>query len=175
MLKCRSRLHWITSKGLLLSVHLDHSKKLRSVSLSQSHSYLQTCLCKTNRPQLSFTTDLIGKKMEVVVSGSFRPFISSLRTRGVQMQFSCCCFFLDLLARKNLVAIFSYNFYYSPCTGEFSRLFVGRKSLHKTGFFPREKSFSADFFFEVEKPSAEIPREISAKMQKTGSTVEIVK
>ena len=47
----------------MLSVDLDHSKNLRSVSLSVTFKPLSMPVQK-NGPQISFTTDLIVEKME---------------------------------------------------------------------------------------------------------------
>ena len=71
----------------------------------------------------------------MVVWGSFRPFLSSLGTRGVRTPF----FFSRFLAQKNLIAIFFYNFSWSSCAGEFSHHFVCGKSLHVAVFFPWKK------------------------------------
>ena len=174
MRKCRSRLHWITSKGLLLSVHLDHRKNLRSVSLSQSHSNLQTCLCKTNLPQLSFTTDLIGEKMEVVVWGSFRPFISSLRTRGVQMQFSCCCFFSWSTCAEEFGRHFLLQFLLFSLHRWVQPPFCWQKIFTRNRFFSTRKIFFCGFFFlKLKNHVQRFPGRFPQKMQKTGSTVKL--
>ena len=73
--KCRSRLHRVARKSLFLWINLDHSKNLRSVLLSVTllNSHLQSILSV--------------RTCKMVVWGSFRPFLSSLRTRGIQMPF----------------------------------------------------------------------------------------
>ena len=90
-----------------------------------------------------------------------------------------CFFFLVLLAQKNLIAIFFYNFSCSSCADEFSRHFVCGKSLQVAVFFHRkkfsEKKFLADFFPEVKKPCAEISSEnencgFPQNMRRNGST-----
>ena len=96
------------------------SPNLRSVSLS-SHSNCRSCQCK---PILSV------RRLKMMVWGSFPPFLSSLRTRGVRMPF-----FLFSLRRRTWSPFSTKNFFCSSCAGEFSRHFVCGKSLHGTGFF----------------------------------------
>ena len=73
-------------------------------------------------------------------------------------------FFLVLLAQKNIIAIFFYNFSCSSCAGEFGRHFVCGKSLQVAFFFKGKKFLTkkkllSDFFPEVKKPCAEISSE----------------
>ena len=58
-------------------------------------------------------------------------------------------FFLVLLAQKNLIAIFFYNFSCSSCAGEFSRHFVCGKSLHVAVLFQRKKNFNGNNYLRI--------------------------
>ena len=113
---------------------------------------------------------LLVKRWKMVVWGSCRPFLSSYRTWGARTPFSFV-FFLVLLAHKNLIAIFIYNFSCSSCAGDFSPHFNAENCDTKQGFFPQKKNFLRIFFHEVEKTKCtDFQREqkllISAKMWK---------
>ena len=145
------------------------SPNLRSVSLSLSHSNCRSCQCK---PILSV------RRLKMVVWGSFPPFLSSLRTRGVRMPF-----FLFSLRRRTRSPFSSKKTFCSSCAGEFSRHFVCGKSLHGTVvvvFFHGKKIFNEKKFFggffssswktKYRNFQGEQKLRISAKMRKIGST-----
>ena len=138
------------------------SPNLRSVSLSLSHSNCRSCQCK---PILSV------RRLKMVVWGSFPPFLSSLRTRGVRMSF-----FLFSLRRRTWSPFSSKFFFVLLAQVSSAAIFFFRKIVTRNRFFFHGNFFWGFFSLKLENQVAyrnfqgEQKLRISAKMRKIGST-----
>ena len=169
--KCRSRLHWIARKGLLLSVDLDRSWNLRSRTLTLTVTFKPPTLpidAKETGHNFHLQPILSVRRWKMVLWGSFRPFLSSLPPLHEELEshflwvfflFSLCrriwspfssTNFLVLLAQVSSVPIlFGENRYMKKILG---RIFFSWTWKTKRGDFEERKLL------------------ISAKMRKNGST-----